>query len=171
MVGLVGLVGLGGTTRSAAGDEHKTGARHVGLLQLGRAALEVPASATVSEAVKILVDGNQGALTVVDGRKVIGLFTERDLLRRVVRQGKDPVTTRISEVMSHPVHTALDSTPVVVAATLMRERHFRHLPIVDNDGNLEGMVALRYLLYSLMDELELKVGDLYRFIMADGPGG
>jgi CBS domain-containing protein len=125
----------------------------------------------VLDAVKALVDGNQGALAVVEGRKVVGIFTERDLLRRVVGKGKDPATTSIREAMTHPVQCAIDSTPVVAAATLMREKQFRHLPIVDADGNLVGIVALRYLLYALMDELELKVGDLYRFIMTDGPGG
>jgi CBS domain-containing protein len=143
----------------------------VGLLNLGKPALEIGPNATVLEAVRKLAEGDQGSAAVVDGRKVVGVFTERDLLRRVVLAGKDPATTRIAEVMTRPVQTVLDSTPVVAAATLMREQHIRHLPIVDGNGNLVGMVALRYLLYCLMDELELKVGDLYRFIMTDGPGG
>jgi CBS domain-containing protein len=143
----------------------------VGLLKLGQPTLEVKPDATVLDAVRVLVDGNQGALVVAEGKKVLGIFTERDLMRRVVATGKDPATTRIRDVMTHPVLTVQDSMSVAGAATMMREHNLRHLPIVDDAGSLLGMCALRFLLYATMDELELKVGDLSRFIMTDGPGG
>jgi CBS domain-containing protein len=74
-------------------------------------------------------------------------------------------------VMTSPVVTVTDHTSIAHAADIMREHGFRHLAIVDRRGDLEGVVALRHLLYALMDELEAKVGDLEGYLMADGPGG
>jgi CBS domain-containing protein len=112
-----------------------------------------------------------GALAVTEGRKIVGVFTERDLMRRVVADGKDPKTTLVREVMTSPVKTVADSTSVAEAASLMRANHIRHLAIVGEGGDLLGVLALRYLLYDMLDELERKVNGLESFIMVDGPGG
>jgi CBS domain-containing protein len=92
-------------------------------------------------------------------------------MRRVVHQKRDPSQVGISEVMTHPVQTVPDSTTVAAAAAMMRRGQFRHLAIVDKKGELLGMVALRYLLYDLLNELALKVDNLEGYLMADGPGG
>jgi CBS domain-containing protein len=101
----------------------------------------------------------------------VGVFTERDLMRRVVFEHRDPGTTVVRDVMTSPVRSVPDSMSVAEAAALMRDEHIRHLAIVDGDGDLMGMVGLRYLLYDLLGELELKVDGLHSYIMADGPGG
>jgi CBS domain-containing protein len=62
-------------------------------------------------------------------------------------------------------------TTVAEAAKLMREHHIRHLVVLDEHGKLAGMLALRYLLYDLMDDLERNVGDLMGHMMIDAPGG
>jgi CBS domain-containing protein len=143
----------------------------MGLMRLAQATPEATPEMTVQEAVRIMSDAHVGALAVVQGRHVVGIFTERDLMRRVVHPGKDPTTTKLSEAMTSPVQKVRDGTPIPEAATIMRDRHIRHLAIVDANDNLLGMVALRYLLYDMMEELERKVDGLEGFIMADGPGG
>jgi CBS domain-containing protein len=143
----------------------------MGLLRLAQETPEVSPAAPVMEAVNIMAAKGLGAIAVTNGRKIVGVFTERDLMRRVVYEGRDPAKTTVREVMTSPVRTVPDEMSVAEAATLMRTNHIRHLAIVDETGNLLGMVALRYLLYDLMDELERKVDGLHSYIMVDGPGG
>jgi CBS domain-containing protein len=143
----------------------------MGLLRLSQETAEIPPSVTVLEAVSAMTTKSVGALAVTNGRKIVGVFTERDLMRRVVHEGRDPRTTLVKDVMTSPVRTVRDSMSVAEAATLMRDNHIRHLAIVDEHGDLLGMVALRYLLYDMLDELERKVDGLHSYIMVDGPGG
>ena len=147
----------------------------MGLLQLVQVTPEVSPETLVLDAVALMTKGRVGAIAVTSvediGRKVVGVFTERDLMRRVVSERRDPATTRIGDVMTTPVQTVSDETSVAEAASLMRQHHIRHLVIVDGRGALRGIVAQRYLLYELMGNLELKVNGLESFIMADGPGG
>jgi CBS domain-containing protein len=143
----------------------------MGLLRLGQDTPRLPPDRTVLEAVKVMTERHVGAIAVTEGERLVGIFTERDLMRRVVATERDPATTPLGEVMTRRVEAVSDSTSVAEAAQRMREHHFRHLPIIDGEGRLLGMVALRYLLYDLMDDLNQKVGDLQSFLMADGPGG
>ena len=143
----------------------------MGLIRLARAPLEVSPTASVLDAIRTMTEGQVGAIAVTQGRKVLGVFTERDLMRRVVYEGKDPERTPITEAMSSPAVTVSTTTSVAEAATIMKSRHIRHLAVVDGRGDLVGMVALRYLLYDMMEQLELKVDDLHGYMMADGPGG
>ena len=142
----------------------------MGLKALCKKTPETSADLTVQAAVHIITEAKAGVIAIMEGRKIIGIFTERDLLRRVVAQGKDPRTLPLREAMTSPVMSVLDSTPVAKAAALMRRHHIRHLAVLDDKGNLEGIVALRYLLYALMDELGNKVGNLYGYLMVDGAG-
>jgi len=143
----------------------------MGLLRLAQTTPEISPKATVQEAVRIMTEGHVGAIAVTDGRRIAGIFTERDLMRRVVYARKDPAEMRVEEVMTSPVVTVHDSTSVADATVIMRSRHIRHLAIVDGDGELQGMVALRYLLYDTMEELERKVDSLEGYMMADALGG
>jgi CBS domain-containing protein len=144
----------------------------MGNIRLGtKPPLTIAPDATVLEAVHAMTSRHVGAATVVDEGRVVGVVSERDVMARVVGVGREAKTTRVSEVMSSPVVTVPVHTSVEAAAELMRRHHIRHVPVVDEDGALVGMVALRYLLYDLLDEMERKVADLEGFVMADGPGG
>lgn len=143
----------------------------MGLLRLAQETPEVAPTVTVMDAVTIMSTRRVGALAVTSGRKIVGVFTERDLMQRVVAEHRDPGTTLLRDVMTSPVRTVRDDLSVAEAATLMRDNSFRHLAIVDDQGDLLGMVALRHLLYDMLDELERKVDGLHSYIMADGPGG
>src|SRR5215471_21384757 len=143
----------------------------MGLLLLADQTPWISPEARVMEAVQLMTERNVGSVAAMEGSRCVGMFTERDLMRRVVACGKDPSKTRLREVMSQPVLSVSDSTSVVKAAELMRSRHIRHLAIVDERGDLQGVVALRYLLYAMLDDLEAKVGDLSAHMMADAPGG
>jgi CBS domain-containing protein len=143
----------------------------MGLLRLTHERPEITKNATVATTVRVMNDSDVGAIAIKDGKKIVGIFTERDLLKRVVARGLDPNATPIGSVMTSALVTVLDSTSVANAAAIMRSHRMRHLIIVDQTGDYLGMLAQRHLLYDLLNDLALKVDDLTGYLMADGPGG
>ena len=103
---------------------------------------------TVSEAVRKMVEANVGCLLIEQDERALGIFTERDLLRRVIAKGKDPNTTLIAEVMSSPVQTCQADDDVDKCATILEENNFRHLVVVDNEEPM-GVISLRDLIIAL----------------------
>jgi CBS domain-containing protein len=143
----------------------------MGLARLTHVRPEVTSEAMVLETVRLMSEANIGAIAVKSDKKIVGVFTERDLMRRVVAAGRDPATTPVTEVMTSNVVAVADSAPVAKAAALMRSHRMRHVVIVDDNGDYVGMLAQRHVLYDLMNDLALKVQDLTGYLMADGPGG
>jgi CBS domain-containing protein len=143
----------------------------MGLMRLTHVRPEVTPEVTVAETVRVMAEAEIGAIAVMDGKKLAGVFTERDLMKRVVAKRLDPDTTPISEVMTRNVVSVLDTTTVARAAAVMRAHRMRHLVIVDEAGDYLGMLAQRHLLYDLMNDLAMKFDDLASYVMADGPGG
>jgi CBS domain-containing protein len=103
----------------------------------------VEATATVHEAVKTMAGKAIGAVLVVEDEKVAGIFTERDLMNKVVGRDLDTRTTRISDVMTRDLKTARVDDEAIDCLELMAEGGFRHLPVVDGSGRPIGMVSQR----------------------------
>ena len=144
----------------------------MGMIRLGnKPPLTVGKGDTVLQAAQAMVERKVGAATVLDGEQVVGVVTERDVMKKIVAAGLDPAMTPVRDIMTSPVLSIGVKTTVAVAAALMRKHHIRHLVVLDEHEKLVGMLALRYLLYDLMDDMERNVGDLMGFIMTDGPGG
>ncbi len=144
----------------------------MGMIRLGnKPPLTVGKGDTVLQAAQAMVERKVGAATVLDGEQVVGVVTERDVMKKIVAAGLDPATTPVRDIMTSPVLSIGVKTTVAVAAALMRKHHIRHLVVLDEHDKLVGMLALRYLLYDLMDDMERNVGDLMGFIMTDSPGG
>ncbi len=93
------------------------------------------------------------------------------MLQKIVAAERDPKTTRVRDIMSSPAMSVSLNTSVAKAAALMRENHIRHLVVVDDQQAVVGVLALRYVLYDMLDDLQRNVGDLIGYIMIDGPGG
>ena len=98
--------------------------------------------ATVLEAVERMNDHKIGALVVMDGEDVVGMFTERDVHRRVVGDEKNPATTKVGQVMKSKVVCCDTDADLDEVATLMRTRRIRHVPVCNGDGKLMGMVSI-----------------------------
>src|SRR5262245_60964945 len=98
--------------------------------------------ATVLQAVKLMVEHKIGALIVTDQGKIAGIFTERDVMHRVVAPERAPASTRVAEVMTEGVATGSVSTSIDEARSIMVNRRLRHLPIVDDKGALLGIVSI-----------------------------
>jgi CBS domain-containing protein len=100
--------------------------------------------ATVAEAVKKMAEENIGSVVIVDeNMKPIGIFTERDLLLKVCARGLDPEKVKLEEVMTpHPV-TIKEFETAKRALEIMIHFGFRHLPIIDNEGRLVGIISIK----------------------------
>jgi CBS domain-containing protein len=98
--------------------------------------------ATVLEAVHQMNEHKIGALVVMDGERVAGIFTERDVLRRVVGDEKNPAETRVGQVMTSKVVCCDPDADLDEVATLMKNRRIRHVPVCNGDGRLLGMVSI-----------------------------
>jgi CBS domain-containing protein len=96
----------------------------------------------VTAAARLMKQHNIGALLVLDDTRLIGIFTERDALFRVLAAGLDPASTRVEDVMTRQPQTIHPDEPFVRALRVMHEGKFRHLPVVEYDRPL-GMVSVR----------------------------
>jgi len=131
----------------------------------------VELGATALEAVEAMAERGVGAVGVVEEGMLRGIFTERDVMLRVVLRGRDPRLTPVKEVMTAPAETVGDDTTEEAALVQMVERHVRHLPIVAKDGSLKGMLSIRNLLEHRMEELARELHSLDQYLSNDGPGG
>jgi CBS domain-containing protein len=144
----------------------------MGLIRLGtKPPLTVAPDLTVHAAALAMIDRNVSAAAVTDNDRLVGIITERDVLRQVVAARRDPTEVRVNQVMSSPAISVSLRTSVADAAAIMRENHIRHLTVLGADGKVAGILAQRYVLYDILDDLERNVGDLMAFVMTDGPGG
>lgn len=142
------------------------------LLKIARVPpLTVSPDTTVMVAIQKMVDVGVGAVAVVNDDRLVGIFTERDVIRRVNARHLSTEATKVSEVMSSPVEVAHADTNPSEALSIMDSRHFRHLPIVDEENRIRGMLSLRHLLHRMVQDLSEELEALDAYVSADGPGG
>ena len=137
---------------------------------------EVPAKVnpetTIADAINLMISSRVGAVAVVDkDNKVAGIFTERDVLKKFALSGKNPSKTEIREFMNTPVMLATVHTSPGEALEVMVEKHIRHLPVVDEQTRLLGILSIRNLLQSQVDELRQELDSLETALTNDAAGG
>lgn len=116
-----------------------------------RMVLKASPETIVSEAAKLMANKNVGAVMVVEGARLIGIFTERDIVYRVVARGLDAQTTRLADVMTPAPDTIDSDKPFGYALLRMHKGGFRHLPVID-DGNVVGIVSARSAMDPALEE-------------------
>lgn len=97
---------------------------------------------TVLEAARLMNEDNVGSVIVRKNGEIVGIFTERDLLRRVVAVRKDPASVRLAEVMSSPIRSCRLGDTVEDCARIFNESRIRHLAVIEDDA-LVGLIGLR----------------------------
>jgi CBS domain-containing protein len=131
--------------------------RSIRVIIAGQTPITAPKTATVIEAARLMRMHTIGSIMVVDGTRLIGIFTERDALFRVLAGGRDPATTRLADVMTPQPQTIHPDEPFLRALRMMHEGNFRHMPVVEFDRPL-GVVSVRDALdedlVELREELE-----------------
>jgi CBS domain-containing protein len=120
---------------------------------------------TVLELAQAMVERNIGAVPVLDNGKLVGIFSERDLMRRVVVAVRDPRTTQVHEVMTTDPLTVSPDESVESCMVLMHRHGFRHLPICDG-GILKGVVSLRDIMLHDISEKDHEVRMMRAYIQA-----
>jgi CBS domain-containing protein len=118
--------------------------------------LTAPPETTVSKAAKLMANKNVGAVMVVENERLVGIFTERDAVFRVIAQGRDVQTTRLADVMTTAPRTAGPDKSFGYALLMMHENGFRHVPVIEN-GKPVGIVSARYALDPEMEEFVSEV--------------
>jgi CBS domain-containing protein len=138
---------------------------------LSRSVLTVSRTMTVIEAVEHMASAKVGSVVVVDNNRLAGIFSERDVMLRVVLEGRDPKQTKVEEVMTSRVHSISMHTTGDEALRIMAQEHIRHLPVVDEENRVQAIVSMRSLLDEKVKELHQQLDSLEAYITADGIGG
>ncbi len=114
----------------------------------------VSLQATVEDAISTMLEKQVGAVAVIDEHGIVaGMFTERDVLAKFALSGRDPKHTPVHELMSPMVEMATEETTPSEALQVMLERHYRHMPIVDDHGRVLGICSIRNILEARVDDL------------------
>ena len=127
--------------------------------------LSVTGGASVGDAVKLLAEKRIGALPVIDGGEVKGIFSERDVIYGLAREGAAILDRKVSEVMISPAITVAPEEPVMGALGLMTQRRIRHLPVV-SDGTPLGFVSIGDLVKYRIDKIEAEAAALRDYIQS-----
>jgi len=119
--------------------------------------------ATVYEVLALMAEMNIGAVPVIEGDVLTGIFSERDYARKVILMGRSSRETTVGELMSHPVVTVSPDIPIEGCMALMTDRHFRHLPVVE-EGRLIGIVSIGDIGKAIIADQRIFIHDLERYI-------
>ena len=119
---------------------------------------------TVLRALEVMAENDVGALLVMDGNVLAGVFSERDYARKVILQGNSSKHTKVSEVMSGKVvYVTLDRT-IEECMAIMTEKHFRHLPVLDDAHNVVGIVSIGDLIKETISQQKFIISQLENYI-------
>ncbi len=119
---------------------------------------------TVFHALTVMAQHDVGALLVMDGEQLVGIFSERDYARKIILQGKASKDTLVRDIMSERVAYVTPSATLDECMALMTEKHFRHLPVLETDGSLVGMVSIGDLVKATISAQQFLISELERYI-------
>ena len=120
-------------------------------------------NATVFEALKVMAEKEIGAMPVLDGKKLVGIFSERDYARKVILKGKSSKNMPVSEIMSTNLIIITPDQTTEQGLALMTAKHVRHLPVI-HEQKLVGFISIGDLVKSIIDEQNLVIDKLGQYI-------
>ncbi len=118
---------------------------------------------TVYDAIAVLAKNRIGAMPVMDGDKLVGIFSERDYTTKIALMDKSSRDTKVSEIMTPDPISVDGDQKVSDCMRIMSEQHIRHLPVVE-DGQLKGIISIKDLLTSMIKEKEYLIQQLETYI-------
>jgi len=119
---------------------------------------------SVFHALTLMAEHHVGALMVLEGEQLVGMFSERDYARKVILVGKSSKETLVREIMSDRVAYVLPDTELDACMALMTEKHFRHLPVLGEDGSVMGIVSIGDLVKETISTQQFLIEELERYI-------
>ena len=129
----------------------------------GQAILSVSPEIPVFEALQVMAEKNVGALLVVEGGELVGIFSERDYARKVILKGKSSKEIPVREIMSSHVLYVRPEQTIEDCMALMTDKHVRHLPVLDQ-GRLIGVISIGDVVKALIDEQQFIIEQLQNYI-------
>lgn len=120
---------------------------------------------SVYSALELLARYEAGALMVMEGGRLVGVFSERDYTRKIALQGRNSKETRVEEIMTRNVYTVTSSTGTRTCMALMSEKKIRHLPVVDG-ATVLGMISIRDILDDIIADHEATIAQLESYIQS-----
>lgn len=137
------------------------------LRQKGGQIFSLPSGASVYSAIEMMADKRVGALLVVDDGNLVGIISERDYARKVILRGKSSKDTFVREIMTpSPVSIACDCS-VEEAMRLMTENRFRHLPVINAEGHVAGVLSIGDLVNWIITSQDETIAHLEHYIAGD----
>jgi CBS domain-containing protein len=130
----------------------------------GSAVYAIAPDASVYDALKLMAERNVGALAVTEGEHLVGLVSERDYARKVVLLGRVSKDTPVRDIMTREVVCVDLSQGVDACMALMTERHFRHLPVLE-EGRLVGIISIGDVVKSILDHQQFTIQQLEHYIV------
>lgn len=131
----------------------------------GHEVVSVAPTSSVAEAVQLLAGRRIGAVPVIDGGAVLGIFSERDVIHSLEREGAAALDRRVSDVMTSPAITVRPDESILGALALMTRRRIRHLPVLD-DGKCVGVVSIGDLVKHRIDRIESEAEAMRSYIQS-----
>ncbi len=136
--------------------------RHI-LLSKGSTVYAISPMATVFYALKLMAEKDVGALLVMEGEKILGIFSERDYARRVILEGKSSKEIYVEDVMSGIVYYINPENTIEECMAVMTDKKVRHLPVLEND-RLAGIISIGDVVKAIIDERNLTIDQLVNYI-------
>ena len=119
---------------------------------------------SVLRAIEIMAEVDVGALLVLDGKRLCGVFSERDYARKVILQGKASRHTPVSEVMTGKVIYVTQDRTIEECMAIMTEKHIRHLPVLDEKQNVLGIISIGDVVKEMVSQQKFIIGQLENYI-------
>jgi len=139
-----------------------TNVRHI-LQEKGGQLWSVSPETIVFDALQLMADKNCGALVVLEGDKLVGIFSERDYARKIILKGRKSRETAVSEIMTTEVTSVDPGQSVDDCMTLMTEKRIRHLPVLEQD-KLVGVISIGDVVKAVISEREFTIKQLENYI-------
>ncbi len=117
----------------------------------------------VIEALELMAEKNIGAVLIMDGDRLAGIFSERDYARKGIIKGRKAKSTPVTEVMTHNLFTVTTGMDIEDCMELFRNKRIRHLPVVD-EGKVKGMLSIGDIVNGIMDEQKTHIEFLEQYI-------
>jgi CBS domain-containing protein len=137
------------------------------ILDRKRDVYAIDPDATVLEALKLLGEKNVGALLVMKGDGLVGIFSERDYARRMILHGRSSKETAVREVMTTEVFTISPEATAGECMAHMTDRHIRHLPVIEG-GRVTGVISIGDIVRAVMEDMRFTIRQLESYIRSGG---
>jgi predicted transcriptional regulator len=130
----------------------------------GNQVFSIPSDASVYSAIELMAGKNVGGLLVIDDNRLVGIVSERDYTRKVVLMGRSSKNTFVREIMTPSPITIARETSIEEAMRIMRDKHIRHVPVLDSEGQVAGVLSMRDLLNSIVSSQSKSIEHMEQYL-------